>query len=100
MIILIRDGLKLEYGYFETKQEFSHYEIERGYNIFGQPLEQQRTKMSQYRVLRASDGIKTFASQIEMDRFLSQIGPFKIYCSDLIHRKFFPDRDTLLELSK
>lgn len=100
MIVLIRDGLHLSYGYFETKAILSHYEILRGYNIFGECLTSERPVMKQYRVLRNGDGITTFKSQNEMDKFLSQIGPHKIYCVDLIHRKFFADRDTLLNLSE
>lgn len=98
-IVLIRDGLHLEYGYFQTKHEFSHVELIRGYNIYGEPLVREQNVDKQYRILRSGDGITTFKSQIEMDKFLSQIGPYKIFAADLIHRKFFSDRDTLLGLS-
>ncbi len=100
MIVLIRDGLHLSYGHFETKSVLSHYEIERCYNIFGECLTTERPVTRQFRVLRNGDGITTFKSQNEMDKFLSQIGPHKIYCVDLIHRKFYADRDTLLALSE
>lgn len=100
MIYFIRDGLHLSFGFFETKSEFSHIEIERGYNIFGQMLLIERRKYSTYRVLRSGDGITTFKTETELLSYLNNFPKYTVFCSDLIHSKFYADRDTCLELSR
>jgi hypothetical protein len=95
MIIFIVDGLCLCYGYFETKTEHSHYEITRGYNIFGDVLYKETAVLNQYRRLRMGDGITTFKTLIDMNNYLSKVGPYKMFAADLIHKKFYIDRDTL-----
>jgi hypothetical protein len=98
-MIFIRDGLHLSFGHFQSKSELSHYEIERGYNIFGQPIETMRPNKLYYRILRNGDGIKTFKTEQELNLFLSQFDKYDLFNIDLIHKKFYDDRNTLLELS-
>lgn len=95
MVTIIRDGLTLSYGYFETMNNYSIFEIQRGYDLGGNPL----SEIRQYRVLRLSDGITTFKDEEDMQKFLKEIGPHKVFAVDLVHRKFYADRDTLMELS-
>ena len=85
--VFIRDGLRLDFGRLESKTEVSHYEAEVCKNIFGQTLIVERPVLKRSLILRMSDGIKTFKSQIEMDCFLSHFESYKIYSIDLIHRE-------------
>ena len=86
-VVLIRDGLRLDFGRLEEQSEVSHYEIEVGCNIFGQRLYTERPVMKHRLILRMGDGIKTFKSEKELNLFLSYYGTAKVYSSDLIHHE-------------
>lgn len=92
----------LSYGRFDTESEYSHTELTRGYSIYGNPIDTKRKADSYHRVLRMGDGIKTFETYWDMMSFINQAFThrYKLFSEDLVHRKFYIDRDTLLEFSR
>lgn len=70
------DGsIHLSFGHFETKSYYTEGEIQRGYNIFGQPLDIRSGSWRYYRVLRMGDGIKVVKSYAEALELLGAMFP-------------------------
>lgn len=101
----LHDKIHLSFGYFEPGLEYSHTEIERAYNIYGEKLKLEKKHYTSFRILRMGEGIKSFKNHEEVQGFLSKMFPDRsnlkvdVFNSDLVHRKFEIDRDTLLPLS-
>ncbi len=86
-IILIQDGLTLNYGILERRRDLKLNTFKIVKNVFNRDIMENIREYTDSLILRSGDGIKTFSSQSEIDKFLSTLDDYKIYNSKMIHKK-------------